>query len=90
MVKSDLSILAIIFKFQLTGRRKGKRKTRVCLRTFPRNCICPFCVRLTSALSLIARNLGNAASLPEDDLAELGVGVVPIVGEEEEIDTGSS
>ena len=34
-------------------------------------------------------NLGNTASLPENDLAELGVGC-SIIREEEEINTGNS
>lgn len=39
---------------------KGKEKHVVCLRTFPRNCVCPFCVHLvTCAQSLTARKPGK-------------------------------
>lgn len=42
VVKSDLPVLAAILTPQLTEGREGKRKVHiVCLRAFPRNCVCP-------------------------------------------------
>lgn len=53
VVKSDLSILAIILTLQLTEGREGKRMVHiVCLRTFPRNCVCPFCVHPSDLCSV--------------------------------------